>query len=173
MFPFVETDYRRAVKHRISIAREQYKFSCAHMTVFADGTKERLHGHNYTIAVAIEVDRVELAAMIPFAPIKAALGEICAAWREHVLIATKNPFLDVVRDDDELEIKLCGERYVMPRHDALMLPIDNISVEALAAHVAELLQARIGALGTPHVRVLEVTIEESPGQGASCAIALR
>ncbi len=162
------------MKHRISIAREQYKFSCAHMTVFPDGSKERLHGHNYTIAVALDVDTVELAAMIPFAPIKAALGEICAAWREHVLIAAKNPFLDVVRDDDELEIKLCGERYVMPRVDALLLPIDNVSVEALAAHVAELLtQARIGALGTPPVRVLEVTIEESPGQGACCAITLR
>ena len=40
--------------HRISIAREQYKFSCAHMTVFADGTKERLHGHNYTVAIEID-----------------------------------------------------------------------------------------------------------------------
>ena len=44
------TPHEVGVKHRISIAREQYKFSCAHMTVFADGTKERLHGHNYTIA---------------------------------------------------------------------------------------------------------------------------
>ena len=165
--------YGRAVKHRISIAREQYKFSCAHMTVFADGTKERLHGHNYTIAVAIEVDRVELAAMIPFAPIKAALAELCAAWREHVLIAAKNPFLEILRDGDELELTLCGERYVMPRQDALMLPIDNISVEALAAHVAALLQARIAGLEVPHVRALEITIEESPGQGASCTISLR
>ena len=162
-----------SVKHRISIAREQYKFSCAHMTVFADGTKERLHGHNYTIAIAIELDQIDVAAMIPFAPIKAALGELCAAWREHVLIAANSPFLEIVRDDDELEFRLCGERYVMPRHDALLLPIDNISVEALAAHVASLLQARIGALDAAHVRALEVTIEESPGQGASCTIAAR
>jgi 6-pyruvoyltetrahydropterin/6-carboxytetrahydropterin synthase len=158
------------VKHRISIAREQYKFSCAHMTVFADGTKERLHGHNYTIAVAIEVDSVELAAMIPFAPIKTALGELCAAWRERVLLAAKNPFLQIVRDDTELELTLCGERYVMPRGDALLLPIDNISVEALAAHVASILGPR---LTSSHARTLEVTIEESPGQGATCELALR
>jgi hypothetical protein len=31
------------------------------------------------------------------------------------------------------------------------LPIDNISVEARAAHVAALLRARIAALGAPHV----------------------
>ena len=153
------------MKHRIAIAREQYKFSCAHMTVFADGTKERLHGHNYTIALALDVDSVALQAMIPFAPVKAALGELCAMWKEHVLLAANNPFFEIVRDDRELEFTLCGERYVMPRHDALLLPIDNISVEALAAHVAELLAARLA--GMAHARTLTVTIEESPGQGAS------
>ena len=161
------------MKHRISIAREQYKFSCAHMTVFADGTKERLHGHNYTLAVAIEVDRVELPAMIPFASIKAALGELCAAWKEHLLLAAKNPFFEMVRDDDELEFKLCGERYVLPRQDALLLPIDNVSVEALAAHVAALLRERIVVLDASHVVAIEVTVAESPGQGASCELSLR
>lgn len=158
------------MKHRIAIAREQYKFSCAHMTVFADGTKERLHGHNYTIAIEIDVERVELAAMLPFAPIKTALGELCAAWKEHVLLAAHNPYFEIVRDDHELEFKLCGERYVMPRRDALLLPIDNISVEALAAHVATLLRDRIAH---PNALALAVTVAESPGQGATCELPLR
>jgi 6-pyruvoyltetrahydropterin/6-carboxytetrahydropterin synthase len=154
-------------RHRIAIAREQYKFSCAHMTVFADGSKERLHGHNYTIAIELEVEKIELAAMVPFSAVKTALAELCAAWKERVLIAAKNPFLELVRDDDELELKLCGERYVMPRQDALLLPIDNTSVEALASHVAELLRERIAR---PGMRSLAVTIEESPGQGARCEL---
>ena len=158
------------MKHRITIAREQYKVSCAHMTVFADGSKERLHGHNYTIAVALDVERVDLQSMIPFAPIKAALAELCAAWKEHVLVATKNPFFELVRDEAEIEFKLCGDRYVMPRQDALLLPIDNISVEALAAHIAQLLAERLGA--PPHASSLEITVEESPGQGASAQIDL-
>ena len=159
--------------HRIRIARAEHKFSCAHMTVFADGTKERLHGHNYTVAVALEVERVDLAAMIPFAPIKAAIGALCAAWKERVLLAARNPWFELVRDADELEFRLCGARYVMPRGDALLLPIDNVSVEALAAHVASVLRDKIAALEAPHAHALEVTIEESPGQGASCGLALR
>ena len=157
--------------HRILIARAEHKFSCAHMTVFPDGTKERLHGHNYTIAIGLEVDRIELAAMIPFAPIKAALGELCGAWKEHVLLAARNPHFALTRDDSELEFTLCGERYVMPRRDALLLPIDNISVEALAAHVASLLREELTALGARAI-ALQVTIEESPGQGASCTLGL-
>ena len=133
--------------------------------MFSDGTKERLHGHNYTIAVALEVSTIELAKMIPFAPLKDAMRELCAAWKEHVLLAEHNPHFTIVRDDRELEFTLCGDRYVMPRGDALLLPIDNISVEALAVHVAQLLAAK---LATPTAIALEVTIEESPGQGASC-----
>jgi 6-pyruvoyltetrahydropterin/6-carboxytetrahydropterin synthase len=157
------------VKHRISIAREQYKFSCAHMTVFADGSKERLHGHNYTVAIALDVDSIELADMVPFSAIKHALGELCASWKEHVLLAANNPYFVVKSEVPELEFTLCGERYVMPRGDALLLPLDNIAVETLAAHVAELLAAKIAA---PSAMSLEVTIEESPGQGASATIEL-
>lgn len=160
-------------RHRISIAREQYKFSCAHMTVFPDGTKERLHGHNYTIALALDVERIDLAAMIPFGDIKSVLGALCAEWKERLLIAAKSPHLVIVRDDKELEFTLCRERYVVPRGDALLLPIDNISVEALAGHVADLLRERLSMLEAAQVRSLEVTIEEQPGQGASCTLSVR
>lgn len=160
------------MKHRIFIAREQYKVSCAHMTVFPDGTKERLHGHNYTLALALDLDRVDLPSMVAFAPLKAALGALCAAWKERVLLASHNPHFTIVRDDTELEFRLCGDRYVLPRADALLLPIDNISVEQLAAHVAALLRDQIAGL-SPHVLAYEVTVAESPGQGSSCTVALR
>jgi len=160
------------VKHRILIAREQYKFSCAHMTVFPDGTKERLHGHNYTVAVALELERIDLQAMLPFRAIKNVLGELCTAWKERVFVARHSPHLTIAREDRELEFTLCGDRYVMPIGDALLLPIENVTVENLAAHVAELLAPSIAAL-SPHVLAIEVTISEHPGQGASCTIGLR
>ena len=160
-------------RHRITIAREQYKFSCAHMTVFPDGTKERLHGHNYAVAIALDVARIDLAAMVPFTQIKACLSDLCAAFKERVLVPARCPHLQIVRDDErELEFVLCGDRYVLPRGDALLLPVDNASVEAIAAHVASLLEERIAAL-SPYIQALEVTIEESPGQGATCVVDLR
>ena len=161
-------------RHRIFVAREQYKLSCAHMTVFPDGTKERLHGHNYQVSVAIEVADVSFAAMVPFAPIKAALAELCALWKERTLLAERNPHFTIVRESErELEFTLCGARYVLPREDVLLLPIDNVAVEPLAVHVAELLVAQLGpTLDAAHVLGLEATIAESPGQGASCHVDL-
>jgi 6-pyruvoyltetrahydropterin/6-carboxytetrahydropterin synthase len=160
------------MRHRIVIAREQYKVSCAHMTVFADGTKERLHGHNYAIAIALDVESIAFADMIPFSSIKDALAKLCADWKEHVLVATKNPFYVLVRDDHELEFTLCGARYVLPRTDVLLLPLDNISVEQLSLHIAGLLRDALAPSLPSHVRSLEVTVSESPGQGASTALEL-
>lgn len=156
------------------VAREQYKFSCAHMTVFPDGTKERLHGHNYQVGATLELSDVSFASMIPFAAIKDALGAICNAFRERVLLAEKNPYFELVRDDgDELELRLCGKRYVMPREDALLLPIDNVAVEPLAAHIADVLLATLGdVLPREIVVALEVSVHESPGQGAFCHVDL-
>jgi 6-pyruvoyltetrahydropterin/6-carboxytetrahydropterin synthase len=160
------------VTHRIRIARAEHKFAVAHMTVFPDGTKERLHGHNYTVAVALDLPRVDLAAMVPFAPVKRAIAALCAGWKERVLLPARCPYLAITRDDHELELTLCGERYVFPRGDVLLLPIDNISVEALAAHVADLLADQLAPILGARAVALEVTIEESPGQGASATRAL-
>lgn len=159
---------------RITIARDQYKFSCAHMTVFPDGSKERLHGHNYTVAVALELSDTSFAKIIPFSEIRGALAALCSAWKERVLLAAHNPHYQLVRHDEtEIEFKLCGKRYVLPSEDALVLPIDNIAVEPLAGHCAELLKEKLAAiLALPHVRSLEVTVAESPGQGATARLQL-
>ena len=162
-------------RYWIEVAREQYKFACAHMTVFPDGTKERLHGHNYQVGMEIELSDVSFSSMIPFAEIKSALAAQCADWKERLLLATQNPHYCVLASDTQShEFTLCGERYVSPRGDVLELPIDNIAVEPLASHLADLLAARLpNVLALPYVRGFEVRVHEHPGQGARCAVQLR
>ena len=161
-------------RHRVVVARDQYKFSCAHMTVFPDGTKERLHGHNYQVGAVLELTDVSFANMLPFALIKDALATICKDFRERVLIAEHNPFMEPIRDDGtELELRLCGKRYVFPREDVLLLPIDNIAVEPVAAYLADrLVIALTPSLPAGVVHAIEVSVHESPGQGSTCAIVL-
>jgi 6-pyruvoyltetrahydropterin/6-carboxytetrahydropterin synthase len=159
--------------HRIQVARAEHKFSCAHMTVFPDGRKERLHGHNYTVSVALELSAISFADLIDFGAIKAEVAALCREWRERTLVAEHNPDTRIGRSNGELELVVCGRRYFLPEEDALLLPIDNTTVEALSALWAELLATRLAAvLATSVATGLEVRIEESPGQGASTFLAL-
>lgn len=158
--------------YRIEVARERYKFSCAHMTVFPDGRKERLHGHNYFLAAALDLAAVSFAEMIDFAPIKRALGALCDEWKEHLLLAEQNPHFELVGRGDEIEFRLCGRRYVIPGDEVILLPIDNVSVEALACHAAERLLDELRPSLTAAAVGLEVSVEENPGQGARCYVPL-
>ncbi|GAB4566024.1 MAG: 6-pyruvoyl tetrahydropterin synthase family protein [Haliangiales bacterium] len=162
--------------YRIDVARTEFKFSCAHMTVFPDGSKERMHGHNYYLGLALELRDISFENMIAFAHIKDAAAALCRRWKEHLLVATDNPHFTLVRDeaDGELEFRLCGDRYVLPRRDVLLLPIDNVAVEPLAAYAAELLLAELAETLRPEVVVaVEVQVSEVPGQGATCRRELR
>ncbi len=142
------------------------------MTVFPDGTKERLHGHNYYVGVTLQLSDARFEDMVPFASIKRVVSELCASLKEHLLLATNNPFFELIHDDaGELEFRLCGERYVLPRTDVILLPIDNVSVEGLARYLAGRVHEQLQTLlDRDVVTGLEVRVSESPGQGATCVL---
>lgn len=159
--------------HRIFVGKDVHKFSCAHMTVFPDGSKERLHGHNFQVEVAIELKTIAFHEILDFAIVKKAIQAQCDSWTERLLLAGKNPHYKELRNDDELEFSLCGKRYLVPRGDALILDVDNIVVETLAAVFAEQLVARLGSNLRPEVVAsLEVTISESSRQGSTARVVL-
>lgn len=154
--------------YRIHVKRDRFKFSCAHMTVFPDGTKERLHGHNYYLSLTVELSDIRFEHMLDFGPIKDALADLCSQWKEHTLLARDNPYFELLRDDAEIEFRLCKQRYVLPRQDVLLLPIDNVAVEPLSALACTLLLERLGELlAAARVLAIEVTVEENPGQGGT------
>ena len=37
----------------IHMHKEYFKFSCAHFLIFPDGSKERLHGHNFSVSARL------------------------------------------------------------------------------------------------------------------------
>jgi 6-pyruvoyltetrahydropterin/6-carboxytetrahydropterin synthase len=140
------------------------------MTVFPDGSKERLHGHNFYLSVVLELADVSLPNLVDFGPVKEEMSRLCEEWKEHTLLPGRCPHFRIEREvEGQLEFTLCGDRYRLPARDALILPVDNVSVEALAALAADSLAERLKSrIPKQVVLALEVTVEESPGQGASC-----
>lgn len=155
--------------YEIRIRKEALKFAASHMTVFPDGTKESLHGHNYMPSLAVRVRDASFEDTIPFSRLKAGMRAIALAWDEKVLVATRNPFYEELRlDEEELEFRLCGKRYVLPTDEVVRLDTDNISCETLARTYFERLQSALGAeLASPNILSVSVLIEETPGQGAA------
>lgn len=160
---------------RIQIRKEALKFSSAHMTFFADGTKENLHGHNYRTVAKLEFERFSLGEMLPFAELKAAMKKICAEWDERVLLPNACPHLKTLSTEAaSVEISACGKRYVFPKDEVVFLPTNNVTTESLAKIFCERLASALSrpALDRAKVKSIEVTVEEMLGQGASYVVVL-
>jgi 6-pyruvoyltetrahydropterin/6-carboxytetrahydropterin synthase len=156
-------------RHRIFVGKDVHKFSSAHMSVFPGGDKERLHGHNFQVRLAVELHHTRLEGMLDFAVLKDALAAQCKAWDQRLLLAERCPAFRLTRRDErEVEFVLCGKRYVVPADEVLLLPLENVVVETLAEGFATALVERLGGtLRRDVVASLEVSVTESDGQGGT------
>lgn len=160
---------------RLQIRKEALKFSAAHMTIFADGTKENLHGHNYRTVVKLEFENFSLSEMLPFSDLKRGMRAICEKWDEKILLPSQSPFAHVLsKTDGSVEIEICKKRYVFPSDEVVFLAVDTVTSESLARAFAELFIPTLdpAALKKAKVRTIEVQIEEMLGQGASYVVTL-
>ena len=153
----------------LRVDRPEHKFSCAHMTIFPAGTKERLHGHNFQVAAAVQLGELRDELQLDFAQLKAVMASLCAELREHMLIAAHSPHVKVLSGQGPaMHVVVCGKRYAFPADEVLLLPIANVVVEQLAVYLWQrVYQAMAELFDKAGVRAMEVTVTESPGQGAS------
>ncbi len=150
----------------IHIAKEYLKFSCAHFLIFPNGSKERLHGHNYHVVCEVDGSLSEFGLVIDFKMVKPIIKELCDHLDEHWLIPGEHRELRFVhRDDGHTEVAYRECRYLAPTEEVIVLPINNTSAENFAAWIGRSLYARLKeAFGAVSVRQLRVEVSETVGQ---------
>ncbi len=156
--------------YRILLAKEDFKFSVAHFTVFSPTEAERLHGHNYRVAVEVRGRRLRGGLLADVSAVKREIRRLCAGLDSHTLLPTANPLVEIVEHDgDEVEVRYADRRYRFPAADVRLLPLANASMEAFARHFWEHLAPTLASTG---LDALTVTVEETDGQSCSYERAL-
>lgn len=149
---------------RTQLAKEDFKFSCAHFTVFSADQAEPLHGHNYRVAVEIEGEELDdLDFLVEFSPVKKHIRELCAALDESVLLAEECALHSIERRPGSVSVRYAERLYTIPEGEVRLLPLRNITVEGLARYLWT--QLRSTVQGTP-VRRFSVQVAETPGQSS-------
>ena len=101
---------------------------------------------------------------MPVAPVKARVRAICATLDERILIPEKSRLLELRQEGDAVQVSLGGRAYRFPKSEVSLLPLPNVTIEALAQHVWGELAPSLAA--SP-VRRLRVEVEETSGQSAA------
>lgn len=154
----------------LRLAKEDFKFSVAHFTLFGADSAEPLHGHNYRLSLEVEGEALdELGLLARCDALKRAARAVCAALDDKVLLPAESPWVELSAAGEAVECRFAGRLYRLPADETLLLPLANISMELLAVWAWRRLAASLAGSALDH---LTVEIEEAPGQAARYAAAL-
>jgi 6-pyruvoyltetrahydropterin/6-carboxytetrahydropterin synthase len=150
--------------YHIRLEKEHHVFSAAHFITFAGNICERLHGHNYAVAVEIYGPLDENQYVVDFIAARDSLRAILDELEHRMLLPDRHPAIQVTADDREVLVTFADRRWIFPIGDCVILPVANTTAELLARYIGlrliEDLQKRIGF--QPERLVLSV--DENHGQ---------
>jgi 6-pyruvoyltetrahydropterin/6-carboxytetrahydropterin synthase len=151
-----------ADKYHVRIAKADHVFSAAHFITFGERC-ERLHGHNYHVAVEVHGPLDENHLVVDFLLLRAKLSEIIATLDHYVLLPTEHPQMRVADNGREVTVTFGDSRWVFPSGDCRLLPVANTTAELLAAYIGgQLLTALSDVAG--EVGRVRVEVDECDGQ---------
>ena len=169
----------------IMLAKEDMKFSAGHFTIFEDGARERLHGHNFHVSAKVtasaDVSSNNGGLVVDYGALKRHLRSLCDEWDEVLLIPGQSQHLRVetLSDDDSQvneRVKVVfkgktrsGDRahdeMILPAGDVLVLPVSNITGEELSRTLLSRFVQECGdALQKAKVESIEIGVSSGPGQ---------
>jgi 6-pyruvoyltetrahydropterin/6-carboxytetrahydropterin synthase len=148
--------------YRLVLAKEDFKFSSAHFTLFSAERAELFHGHNYRVSLELvgsELDSWGL--LVDLEAVKKDVRRLCRKLDSRTLLPAESPGLIWSRKGDSIEVRFGERRYLFPESDVLLLPLANTSIELLAHLFWSDLEP---TLRGSRIESLAVSVEETAGQ---------
>jgi 6-pyruvoyltetrahydropterin/6-carboxytetrahydropterin synthase len=161
-----------APTYRVRVTKDHLVFSAAHFITFNGNVCERLHGHNWRTAVEVAGPLDENHYVFDFIALRNALQAIVNELDHRMLLPMQHATIAVRPGEREVEVTFEDRRWVFPREDCVLLPIENTTAERLAWWIGERLRAVVQTAADGRIESLRVEVEENFGQWASCELRL-
>jgi 6-pyruvoyltetrahydropterin/6-carboxytetrahydropterin synthase len=152
---------------KVRVTKDHLVFCSGHFISYEGDRCERLHGHNYRTAVEIEGGLDENQYVFDFIALKHRTKAITDELDHRMMLATRNPFITVEEGADSVSVRYRERRWLFPRGDCVLLPIENTTAELLARYIAHRLVEELRAHHGFTPDVLRVEVEENIGQSAT------
>ncbi|PFH32471.1 6-pyruvoyl tetrahydrobiopterin synthase [Besnoitia besnoiti] len=153
----------------VAVQSPDMSFNCSHFVAYR-GYRERLHGHNYAVAVRLGGAVGPDGYVLDFGEIKRNVREICKSLNEYLIVPMRSDVLDITQEGQSMIIR-CedGAEFKIPCSDCQCLPLVHSSTEEICCYLWQLVidKVTLAVLKKRGVKWLEVTVSETPLQKAS------
>lgn len=158
-------------RFKVRVTKDHLVFSAGHFISYEGHKCERLHGHNFRVAIEVQGTLDENHCVIDFAVLKDYAKAITGELDHRMLLPTKNNAIKLEVSEKRVEVFYRDRQWSFPRGDTLLLPIENTTAELLARYVAYRLKDDLEKNLQFVPTVLRVEVEENTGQSATCEIS--
>lgn len=152
----------------VRVHKEQFTFCAAHFITYEGDKCERLHGHNYQVAVELAGPLDANAYVFDFIALKHLVRRLTEELDHHMLVPLHNPNFHLDVGQSQVTLRYRDRQWQFPRDDCVLLPLSNTTAELLAQYLGGQVLEQLQQRGfVPEW--LRVEVEEAPGQSATYA----
>jgi len=155
-------------QYHVRVTKDHLVFSAAHFITFNGNICERLHGHNWRLAVEVAGPLDENRYVFDFIALRDTAQKIVDELDHRVLLPTKHETISVVDHGHEVEARYEERRWIFPREDCVLLPVINTTAEEIANWIAGRMLEQWGDAARRSLTRLQTEVEENFGQWAIC-----
>lgn len=155
-------------RYTVRVAKDYLVFSSGHFITYDGDHCERIHGHNYRVAVEVEDELDANAYVFDFITLKDIVREVTDRLDHRMILATENPRIRLVEDGPNIKAVYKDRFWSFPRDEVVLLPITNTTAELLGDYLGQQIRTELGRRGFAIPRLMRVEVEESFGQLAVC-----
>ena len=151
----------------IELYKEGMKFSAGHFTIFSATDRENLHGHNFNVYVSITAEIIENGMCFDYGDYKKRINSLCKEWNEIFILPGKSKYLNITEDEKYIYAEFNHERMIFLKRDALVLPIENATLEDFSSLILDKLIDNPEEIENFKIHAITVKVFSGAGQCAS------
>jgi 6-pyruvoyltetrahydropterin/6-carboxytetrahydropterin synthase len=151
----------------VRVTKDYLVFCSGHFITYDGDHCERIHGHNYRVAVEVEDDLDQNYYVVDFIALKDLTRAITDELDHRMLLPSRSKQIQLHEDGPNVRVSYRDRFWSFPREECVFLPVANTTAELLADYIAGRLREAMTDRGWKLPRIVRVDVEESFGQSAS------
>jgi 6-pyruvoyltetrahydropterin/6-carboxytetrahydropterin synthase len=156
-----------AERYTVRVSKDYLVFCAGHFITYDGEHCERLHGHNYRVAVEVDGCLDTNRYVFDFIALKDHTRAITDTLDHRMLLPTESDHIRVDEKDDAVHVRYGDRRWMFPREDCVLLPLANTTAELLARYIGQRLLDVLRRENNYEPSAMRVEVEESFGQVAT------
>ncbi|STY33489.1 6-pyruvoyl tetrahydrobiopterin synthase [Legionella pneumophila] len=116
----------------MELQKESMKFSAGHTTIFSATEREPLHGHMYSVYLALTTWVEENGMTFDYRYYKERIHKLCRYLNQTFLMPQFSPFLEYSEDEEYYYFIFNKKKIPFLKEDVTLMPLTNITVEELS-----------------------------------------